>query len=763
MAIQIQYPAIDAVSVQLSASRGSPAKLIVTGGSSGRIGVPFAGKTIGSGSEIAVGRDFTITEHIDNSIYLDQNNIILFRRGMPSVKIVKCMNIVVPQVIISGNAFGASVTFRDITRTFCVDRLRGIDTIGEEDWAENPCAGSQTRYPALQALAIIGAPSSGNFLCSYEGQYRSVLSSIYSDMGCAYWWNFAGGGIGMVCGSGGGDYGPKSGCNIISSVNGSTLEGSRTHSSFVYMRSQAEELRNTSFTRTNWGTFSSSPKYGVLYPTNREILRSIWGGIDAYDDLVAGVPPSSDYINGGIMSLPDISEDKIISEFQSKFGWNPNKSTEENWSRILGIPDIRSDAWGNITNGDDVSAGLCFLVRKTPPKFNRTTALELYYPYDGLSSASLASASISSSALRIVNTSVVVTPQASYRGYDTACKSTPDDITGNTGMGYWRSAQLWSPDDAEEGIEDFSNSKLSLNLQEALADCVINVSSEPWLWLEGVKISRSVGSDDPASKKDIMDEYNKGNMEGTLRYNIKRGWSIVWIRPPRLAVTFDKITGINCSDLQSVAGYVNPNEIVVSPAQITSENGLSGTCGGPIKEWMEDYGVIGDKDLEADQEYKPGLEHAMADGIELSCGDSSKIVYFPSMSDLHGVVKVTSSFAAQAGLGDNIGAGYGWLAIGNRSSKEGLQHTISITDVTPDNGAGLINIPNNIGGGSIGYSKYTATDFCCPIDGMLESLSASIGQDGISVSYSYRGLSPMPGMTQVRVANKALSRGSTTI
>jgi hypothetical protein len=761
MAIQIKYPSVNAVSVQLSASRGSPAKLFVTGGSAG--GIPFSGRLIGSASEIAVGRNFTITEHIDNSIYLDQNNIILFRRGMPSRVINKCASIVVPQIIISGNASGASVRFRDVVRKFCVDRLAGVNTIGEEDWAESPCAGSQTRYSAKEALGIIGAPGGATYLCSYEGQYRSVLSSIYADMGCSYWWNFTGAGIGMICSAGGGNMGEKTGCNITSSINGSTMDGTRSHGSFTYAKEPNEEIRTANFQRTDWYRFTSTAYRGIIYPTYKEILRSIWGGIDAYQDLAAGTPPTSDYINGGAMYLIDIEEDDLLTAFHQKFSWDPNKTVNQNWSKILGLPELRTDAWGNIESADDVAAGSCFLVRKCPPKFFRSTQLEIFYPHESISTNFLKIAGGSeSSFLKVQKTEITSAPAASLRGYD-ICGATPNDLLGNTAIGTWRSAQLWSPDDAEEGITDFSNSTLNLNLQEALADCVIGVNAEPWAWLEGIQIAKYLGDSDLKSKQETWNKYIEGDMEGTLRFHLKRGWSVVWVRPPRLSVSISPTLGVNCNDLQSVAGYVDASSVLEPPQMNVEIDELSGVCTSVIQEWIDEYGIIGDEDVNADDDYKPGLLSAVADGIVLKCGNASKIVIFPSFSPLQIVSRISTSFGVQAKLSEGkIGTGR-WVGQGSLSSSNSLQHTISVTDITADNAGGVVNIPNNSGGGSIGYSKYTATDFCCPIDGLLESFNATIGTEGVSVSYSYRGVNPSPGISQIKVNNKTLSRGFVTV
>jgi hypothetical protein len=763
MAIQIRYPSINAVSVQLSASRGSPAKLFVTGGSAG--GIPFSGRQIGSGSEIGIGRNFTITEYIDNSVYLDQNNIILFRRGMPSRPVTACADVTLPQVIIQGNSSGASVTFQDVLVRICVERLAGTDTLGVEDWAESPCAGSQARYPASNALSIIGAPGGGSFLCSYEGQYRSVLASIYADMGCAYWWNFASGGIGKICSAGGGDRGIQVGCDITSSVSGSTLDGTRSHGSFTYARSPTEEIRSTNFTKTDWETFEVSAYKGLIYPTYDEILRSIWGGIDAYNDIAYGIPPSTDYINSTLIGLPELNSDDLITAFQQKFSWDPSKSPSKNWSKILGLPDIRFDVWGGVQSGDEVTAGTCFLARKAPPKFFRKTQLELFYPYKKVS-RSYKDKQSSNISLKVKNTTITVVPEAVARGFD-ACGTTTEDIIGDASYGLWRSGQLWSRDDAEEGITDFSNSILNLNLQESIADCVVAVNFEPWLWLEAIKISRYIESTaDPITQSSIFNDYLEGEMAGTLRYLQKRGWSIVWVRPPRFAVDINGITDINCNDLQSVAGYISPNDITQDPKPIEDQNNegadAEGTCTSEVQRWLDAYGTIGEEDVQANRDYKPGLLSAVARGVTIACGNASKSVIFPSEHGIRVVAKIVSSFEVTARLNaGSVGQG-GWASAGSMSGSS-LQHTVSVTDVTADNAGGVTNIPNNSGGGVIGYSKYNAIDFCCPIDGFLESLSASIGPEGVSVSYAYRGLSPAPGITQVRQNNKTISRGSVTV
>lgn len=761
MAIQIQYPFINAISLSLSTSRGSPARLYAVGGPGN--GVPFDGSLIGTGAELAVGRNFTISEYIDSSIYLDQNNIILFRRGMPSKIIKKQKDVVVPVVRISGNARSAKVLFYDKKIKITVERLKGTDTLGEEDWSDSPCSGSQTRYLADDALNIIGAPGAGDYWCSYEGQYRSVLSSIYSDIGCTYWWNFATGGLGKICTSSGGNNGLAQGCNIISSVSGTTKEGTRTHSSFTYEREQIEEIRSISFSKTFKSSFSVSPYKGVIYPSFSEIRKSLWDGISTYDNLSAGYAPP-EYIDYGTISLPGFYSADMVKVFQSKFNWNLSKSNNENWSRILGLPDLRTDSWGNVSDADDISAGILKLVRSAPPRSYRRTLLELFYPYNELTVQYPTSVSRNTYSLKVKNTTLTVSPNPSARGYNTQCGSSPEDLLSdgiNNPMGLWRGVQIYSPDDAEEGITDFSNAGLSLQLQESIADCVYQVNTEPFLFYETIGMSQaskrgSIGAEE-------YEAYMAGDKAGTLRYMFKRGYAIIWIRPPRKSVNITSSgEETNCNDLSEVVGYTDPNIVVTQSAPKETSSGddsLSSVCDSAVQSWIEDYGVSGEEDEGANVEILTGLLHANGEAFTLSAGGESKKYIMPSFAKYNIARALSTQYEFQVKIdAGNIGKG-NWVSKGNTGG-DGINHTVSVTDVTDDGDGDFKSVPNSsTSSSSIGYSKYTATDFCCPIDGLLESLNANIGPDGVTVSYSYRGLSPMPGVSQTKTTTKGISRG----
>lgn len=756
MAIQIQYPFINAVSVSMSISRGAPSKLFVVGGEAS--GFPFFGKKIGSGVEVGVGRNFAISEYIDNSVYLDQNNIILFRRGMPYTPVIKTKEVVVPIITITGSGVGATVQFRDVIVKSQVERMKGVDTLGEEDWADSPCQGSQVRYSANKALGIIGAPTIGQYFCSYEGQYRAVLSSIYADVGCVYWWNFTVGGLGKICASGGGDYGTREGCNIISSVSGKTEEGSRSHSSFTYQSAPTEEIRSVSFTKVQNSWFTTQALVSVKFPTFQQMRRMIWPSIDDYDDLSNGLPPRSQYLAISTLNLPRPNGDEETNAFNKKFPWDYDKSAEENWAHILNFPTLRKDTWGSILEGsEDIGNGILYLVKNVTNRKSDLTSMEIFYPYDDITVQYPTSYDSNANSLKVIQVTEEISPSASARGYNFECGTSTEDMTGEPKRGLWRSGQI---DEKRNIGSEEEEEALGKELQEALSDCVLSVNAAPFQYMEELTYQRT--SDNSTYKS-----YLEGKIPNTWPFLLARGFSIIWVRPPRRSVFVGATGGrsINCNDLREVIDYVDPNILAVSSPKLKEQGNnvkLAGVCDSGIQEWLDKYGVLGGGDNQSEVS-SPGLLHAMGDDWQLKCGGYSKRFVMPTRSSYKVNRTLTVRYQVQAKMNaGGIGEGV-WVNKGDTRGG-GLNHTVSVSDMSElKDGGDYASMMGSVGASSVGYAKYVATDFCCPINGMLESLSANIGPDGVSVAYSYRGLAPTPRITQISTHLKGQFRGSVTV
>jgi|694.fasta_scaffold00638_33 hypothetical protein len=768
MAIQVKNPFIGAISISLSTSRSSPSKCTVIGGS-GAIGVPFAGRAVGSGVEIGVGKNFTITEYLDNSIYLDQNNIILFRRGMPSRPINVTKSIRVPRLSVSGGTGGASVSFYDELRDIAVERRAGSGNgiLGSEGWADNPCAGSAVRYAANQATNMIGAPSVGYFLVSYEGQYRSVLSSIYGDAGYSFWWNFTSAGIALIQGSptGGAKGLPRTGCNIISSAYGETKEGTRSHTSFTYQNGLSEQIRSSSFSRRSFHNFTVSPINGVLWPSDEELNNQFTGGAWYKYQALLGNRSLAEfglYVVGSL-SLPSPSS----KEWRQSVGWNDDIGPISNWNNILNIPKQRVSLLTNqtIPTNWNFTDGAIMLVKAHSPFTNRVTQTEFYYPHRSVSyqgrlgagpvgQAGAAPAndfSTSTSAtMSIVDFSYQTQPHASARGRN-PCQQDPEYLTGWSRTGHWRGVTFWSPDDAEEGISDNSNYWFGLACQEAIADCVQPLSTKAWIALEELN-NPKMDKEKPPS--------------GTLSYLVKWGYQVVWVKRPNDNININWSRGwVNCNDLAEVSGYKSPNDLANDPISRRPTIYFKGVCSSPIERIQEqDQEALQDPLIDA-KNVEPGLRHAIANGCVITCNGYTKRFVAPTRAPyiVTGELSVNYDIRAKTNAG-KIGAGNAFLQAGSLSSTGGsLAHTVSVTDVTPPDDGSPINVPSSHGGGSIGWAKYTAIDFCCPINSFLETLSTTLSSEGFTATYSYRDISPITPILQRFAHPKINNAGSVTI
>jgi len=771
MAIQVKNPFIGAISISLSTSRTSPSKCTVIGGS-GAIGVPFAGQAVGGGVEIGVGKNFSITEYLDNSVYLDQNNIILFRRGMPSREIYVTKAIRVPRLSVSGGTGGASVRFYDELRDITVERRAGtgIGILGSEGWADNPCAGSAVRYGANEATSMIGAPSVGNFLVSYEGQYRSVLSSIYGDAGYSFWWNFTSAGIALIQGTptGGAKGLPKTGCNIISSAYGETKEGTRSHTSLTYQNGLSEQIRSTSFSRRSFHSFSVSPINGVLWPSEEELNNQFTGGVWYKYQALRGSRSLREfglYVVGSL-ALPKPSRD-LTKEWRQAVSWNDDLSQEENWNNILGIPKKRVSLLTNQTIPVNWSYldGDIMLVKAHPPFTNRVTQTEFYYPhrsvsYQGrLGAGPVGEAGTSpigdfttstSASLSIVDFSYQTQPHASARGAN-PCQQDPEYLTGRARTGHWRGVSFWSPDDAEEGIRDNSDFWFGLACQEAIADCYQALNTAAWTQLEAL-LNPKMDKNDPPS--------------GTISNLIKWGYQVVWVKPPNDNISINWSAGwVNCNDLGDVSGYKSPNDLTNEPISRRPTIYFKGSCRSPVEEIQErDQEELQDPMIDA-KNIEPGLIHAIANGCVITCNGYSKRFVAPSRAPyiVTGELSVNYDIRSKVNAGQ-IGAGNEFLQSGPlRSTGGSLTHTVSVTDVTPPDDGSPINVPSSHGGGKIGWAKYTAIDFCCPITSFLETLSATLSSEGFTATYSYRDISPITPILQRFAHPKVSNVGSVTI
>jgi len=602
MAIQVRNPNLNAVSIVLTTSRTSPSKCTVVGGSAS--GVPFSGTLVGTGYEKGIGRDFAINEYLDNSIYLDQNNIILFRRGMPSSVINVTAQVKVPRVRVGASTSGVTVTFFDSIMPITVQRLKGSGggILGSEAWAESPCSGSTVRYAANEATQLIGAPSVGNHLVAYEGQYRNVLNSIYGDCGYSWWWNFTSSGIALIQGSpvGGaagqcGGAGTQS-CNIISLSTGTTKEGTRSHGSFCYENTDSESMRSQSVSRRSFSNYWVSPFRGVLWPNGNELMDNLTGGL-WYKYLAVNNPGDSMWAFGlyNVGSFAWSFPSSNNKEWKQAVGWVDTDSDTKNANRILGIPEYRTNLLTNQTVGFGYNYNEAdyFLAKPHPPFMRRTTQLELFYPHAQASSTSRYTCgggscyssphrgvgassgdgeadfrTYSGGSLVVANYSTTVTPNPTYRGLN-PCSTDPNTLLGRVRVGHWRGVQYWSRTDHTGGITDTNDFWWALAMQDVISDCLIPISMEPFIAIEQLKNPNYDWSDPP---------------RGSLTYLSKIGYKVVAVFPPRGVIRLSEVFGnggTNCNDLPETSGYRDPNSLTQEPLSRQKTVYFKGVCSSP--------------------------------------------------------------------------------------------------------------------------------------------------------------------------------------
>ena len=745
MAIQIRSIGAnrDVVSVSLSASvSDSPAKLSVTtlgdrayrNSSIGSIGgISFAGQLVSYSTRKEQGKTLTTHEYIDNSVYLDQSCIVLFRRGLGGKPINVVKTVRLPGIQVGYDRGVVTFSFRSQLRDIVVQRYAGYSSsgLGQEDWSSNPCDSSNVTYAAGQALSIIGAPgffSGGGFRCSYEGTFRSVLSSIYTDMGVGYWWDWTKNKIVMIRNSSIGFSVPREGCGILSLDYGATREGVSSQSSWSFERWPSRKTEEATATITQNKHFEVDPIKHPNYPTVDEILEKACPPLSTYRNLISGNFKKLGW--------------SIVSEFVF-----PTSISDRRWEEYLSSTfnlDLKNQTFKEalyeyLNIEGEGTFYLAYQLNNDIPQPESTS--ELYYGYDS-DYESDSSSDGDEFSFRKITTSF--NPEQTQRGKNPYA-STFEDQNGIIRRGLWRgvSEHVYGDTDAE----DFALS---------VEDCIKTVPHDVLCKLVDRKVLPDlvfmVPKENPSES--VASKYS------SLKEDIElTGKQIIFVKSPRFSITvLGGGSETNPNDLSDVFDYEDPNAIIDQPPAEDKPE-IVDECADVVPN-------LNNPNLDIqDEELKPGLASATGEMHKITCNGKTITVVMPSFSKYKIVRSTTSEFfrARQTGFAAAINS---WKMNGGTRSDYGLSHRVSITDITPDENEAFssFDVPSQIGGASTKWLQTLSAEcdgFFLPIVPGLDSLSASLDSRGLRVSYSYKEIPIRPTTFRITNSIKRVNSSST--
>jgi hypothetical protein len=728
------------INVSLSASvTDSPAKLSVTTLAAGEIaagggafqsnfnqnaqvlnfnGIQFAGTLIGYNRHYEQGKNLITYQYMDNSIYLDQNSIVLFRRGLPSTTTTVGKTLRITRLRISAGSRG--VEFRIETRDeyYAVSRFQGTGAggLGREKFTTNPCEPSDVDYDPNEALNIIGAPNISGGRVSYEGSYRTVLASIYNDVGCYYWWDWRYATARQALKKFNGSISvpedlPKEGCGILSVDEGWTKEGTYTLSSWLFQRDKSFEAIDGSASTVVHDSFDVSPIPHPNYPSAFDIL---FDTIPAYRTAYAVWEGNFSLVglkNYGSIGIPGSPSGDERENLYYKYNFNFNKSLRANILEYLGVGE----------------GGSFYLVKdleniQKPPK-----NMELFYPYSNVSDVSRLG-SLTDGSLKIKR--VEYSPATTRRGLN-PIGGTWEDEVGLVRMGLWRSVSTWI-----EGNSDSSE------FDDAVQDCFVGVSHDIFCSLFDNNNGYSWIDLGGGNEKQVV-------APGSLRSSIENdGFRIVYVRYPKRGIfplqaaqrSIARFTNYN--DLPDTIGYEDPNAISNEDQEKALEEAAEKDkeYNNPCKSIIKDF----DDDTSYDDTESaplPGLGSALGLANVCSCNGQAVLFVYPSFSKYRVVRRTTAQYSKTIANGNTSPSNI-WAKSGGISSTA-LSHTVNISDITPQETDVQEELYTPESGGTTEPLKtYSATcdGFYLPIVPTLQSLTATVDSAGLLVSYSYKDI-----------------------
>lgn len=727
------------ISLSLSASvTDSPAKLSITTLANGELaggdqfkstlntnakvlnfnGIRFAGSLVGYNRHYEQGKNLITYQYVDNSIFLDQNSLILFRRGLPSTKTVVGKTLRITRLRVTAGASGVNFNLVTTDEYYAVERFEGTGAggLGREKFTTNPCDQSDVDYDANQALNIIGAPNvSGIGRVSYEGSYRTVLASIYNDAGSYYWWDWRystakdaikkfNGSISIP-----NDL-PKEGCGILSADEGWTKDGTYTLSSWLFERDKAYEAIDGSASTVVHDYFDVFPVRHPNFPSSLDVL---FENIPAYRTAYAiwnddfSLVGLKKYGKIDIPGSPSGEEKEVL---YYKYNFNFNKTLRQNILEYLGVGD----------------GGTFFLVKDLENIQKPAKNMEFFYPYIALNDTNRFG-SLKDGSLKIQR--VEFSPATTRRGLN-PLSGTWEDQAQIVRYGLWRSTSIW--------IEGNANSS---NFDEAVQDCFVGVNhdifcslydnTEGYEWIDlGKEDEKQVIS--PGSLRDIIEN---------------EGFKIVYVRYPKSGMYPLEAAGAagsyrNFNDTPDLIGYIDPNTISNEDKEKELEKIAEEDkeFNNPCKSIITDFDDDSSYD-DSENAPLPGLLSDRANANSVTCNGQTVILVWPSPSAYRVVRRTTAQYSKTIATGSTAPTNK-WTKNGGLSSTA-LSHTVNITDITPgDTDSNEEVYSPESGGTTSALNTFSATcdGFYLPIVPTLESLTATVDSAGLLVSYSYKDI-----------------------
>jgi hypothetical protein len=755
MAIQIRSIGVnkDIVSLSLSASvSDSPAKLSVTtlgdrgfnrSNIRGISGIEFIGQLISYSTHKEQGKFLTTYEYIDDSVTLDQKCIVLFRRGLGGRPINVAKTISVPVVNASYDRGRVSFDFGIKNLNIVVQRQAGYSAggLGQEEWSSNPCDSSNVTYNANQALAIIGAPKiSENLRCSYEGTYRSVLGSIYSDAGIGWWWDWRKNKIVPIKDGSIKFSVPQDGCGILSLDYGATRDGVSSQSSWFFERWPTKQTQEAALNVTDNRHVSISPTLHPNFPTDNEVLEKVCPPLSIHNALTNGDYRKLGYdVLSKIELSLSVTDPKWLNFLSTKFNFD-SKNT-----------NFRDAIFKYLNIDGDGDFYLAYPLNNNTQSKEYTQ--ELYYPYD--ESYDFNDSGGDEFNFKKIQTSF--NPPPSQRGKN-PYSSTFEDQNNIVRKGYWRSVSEHVSGDVEAA--DFA---------QAVEDCIKQVTHD---LICQIYDQRSLPAEDaPVTlvAPTTNNEENGGYVPSgeRLRKQIEQdGKVIIFVKRPRYNIAIvSESESENPNDLTEVYDYEDPNAIL-DPVPPQDKPDIVDECADIVPNLINpNRDVVINNGSENSAELSPGLEHARGKSYSINCNGKSIKVVMPSMASFKAIRAIKSEYSVsnQTGYAQAINS---WGFSGPINSDYGLSHNVIVTDVTPNENEPFTSfeVPAAIGGNGQKWLSTLSAEcdgFFLPIVPGLGSLSASLDSRGLRVSYSYKEIPIRPKPSRLINSSKRNNTSNT--
>lgn len=757
----------------------------------------------------------TITEEfIGNSYKLDVFNIVLYKRGIGGdCTFTASKNVVVPTASFSFQGGAGEFTFGQKTISISVQRQKACSTsgpiFGEEEWASNPCQPSSASYNCGEALDYIKGKVPGILFpssegrCSFEGSFRSVLSSM-AGLVAGGGWKFGSGG---ACSEGP----PDKNCSTYYKKTGTTLEGAFSSATWLYSRVSGA-TRSGRATVTVYEIAYTSPEKHHDYPSEDDFIQEMVPQLSKWKAIVEaqanrpnslkdefGIDITANYTLtfaltwSALLALNTVDIFDFIKTFGIDYelllnisggmglGWG---SQNPFWVRAIASGfkrEFRNEAFAQMGVDQDFPEFIKIYggwqVQDVKTKLQKNA--ELFYPAPALNTKKfIVNASETTFASKTTN--VVVSPSPERREIPTSTRlgfnppRTPRSGGGDSQSnqstvvktGVWRSVQAT----ILEGSEGRSNFLPGGN--DGLGS-----ESETW----NAAIGGAIKEVSPEILRYLIDGKSFFHRKvGGFKRAIDAGFKIFAVgRPPGSISVNCGGSAENSYDLSSVGGKLGQDQIVEAEASgdgepLVDEDAASwdDPCEDLVQIATDEADTTG-VPLVYGAEYQDEAS-GIVDAKGVKCSANVEIDTFassrlglpkaqfswvlPSLADMKWVIKTEYQFSASVRGVTN--ATNIWTQYGSSSGDPDLvlSHTLNISEIgTADSGpVQSVTFPSpGSSDGPVYQSEYQFNGFYIPDCIDLESMSATLqGGQGLVVTYRLQQARPQFGVKSKLIVPK---------